>query len=273
MEQNNAKEKMNGFGGLNSIEMMIRNLEEDVIVNLKKLPFMQLFFDSELNSEIEKNALKGMCEALYSIIVEMTNGWGISLERAEALGSSIAHYISYTMGIAKLVDKYFHGEISIDQYYSELSKKLAVGAISFIKNNWSALGTIMAGGLRGILAYFGVPLITIESCISLLGKMGSLIKSRIEPFFNSANVQRFIEHGLRFAGKAFKKLTDVASKTYQTSKDAVKKTKQFVTEISLKIGVGFDQFRSSLKKEWNSFKEKAKDVGHRLKIWTALAFN
>lgn len=115
MEQNNAKEKMNGFGGLNSIEMMIRNLEEDVIVNLKKLPFMQLFFDSELNSEIEKNALKGMCEALYSIIVEMTNGWGISLERAEALGSSIAHYISYTMGIAKLVDKYFHGEISIDQ--------------------------------------------------------------------------------------------------------------------------------------------------------------
>lgn len=274
MEQNNLKEKMDIFSGLNSIEIMIRNLEKGTVESLKKLnPFMQLFFDSDLNSEIEKNATISMSDAYYSTIVEITSGLGLSLEKAQALGSSIAHTVSYTMGIAKLIDKYFHGEISEDQYYSELSKRLAVGAVSLIKNNWNTLGNILSGGLRGVLLFLGVDPMTIESCVTLAGRIGTLIKTRISNFLNSDKVQRFIEKGLRIAGKAFKVLTDVTAKVVETSKKAIKVTKQFVEKVAEKIEVGVDKFCASVRNGWNTVKDTVKGTSRRLKNWVSKVFS
>ena len=270
MEPNNLKEKMDIFSGLNSIEKMIRNLEKGTVESIKKLnPFMQMFFDSKLGSEIENNAIISMSDAYYSIIVEVTSGLGLSLEKAQTLGSSIAHTISYTMGIAKLIDKYFRGEISEDLYYSELSKRLAVGAVTLINKNWNTLGNILSGGLRGVLVFFGVDPMTVESCISLASRVGTLIKPRISTFLNSEKVQRFIEKGLRTAGKAFKVLTDVATKAVETSKKAIKETKKFIEEVAEKVEVGFDKFCKSVKNGWIVVKNKTEEIGRRLKSWVS----
>lgn len=274
MEPNNLKEKMDIFSGLNSIEKMIRNLEKGTVESIKKLnPFMQMFFDSKLGSEIENNAIMSMSDAYYSTIVEVTSGLGLSLEKAQALGSSIAHTISYTMGIAKLIDKYFRGEISEDLYYSELSKRLAVGAVTLINKNWNTLGNILSGGLRGVLTFLGVDPMTVESCISLAGRVGTLIKSRLSTFLNSEKVQRFIEKGLRTAGKAFKVLTDVATKAVATGKKAIKETKKFLEEVAEKVEVGFDKFCKSVKKGWNVVKNKTEEYGRRLKSWVSKIFS
>ncbi len=255
MEQNNFNEKKNIFNGLNSIEILIRNLEKGTVDSIKKInPFMKMFFDSEMNSEIEKNAIISMTDAYYSTIVEITSGFGLSLEKAQALGSSIAHTISYTLGISKLIDKYFRGEINEDSYYSELSKRISIAALSLIKNNWDTLGNVLSGGLRGVLLFLGFDIWTVESCVTLAGNIGTLIKSRISTFFNSQKAQRFIETGLRIAGSAFKVLTQVTEKIVETGKTAVKKTKEFVKKAAEKIEVGYDKLCKSLKNGWNNIK-------------------
>jgi hypothetical protein len=267
-KDNNFNEKLHIFNGLNSLEIMIRNLEIGTIESIKKLnPFMQMFFDSDLDSEIEKSAIMFMSDAYYSTIVEITSGFGLDLKKAQALGSSIAYTISYTMGLAKLTDKYFRGQINEDKYYFELSKRIATGAISLLKQNWKTLGKYFSMGLRGTLLYVGIDPVTIETCISLAERVGSYLKTRISSILNSDNALKFIENGLRYTAKAFKVVTQVVTTGVEFGKTAIKKTKQFVENIAKKLEVSTNNIYTWSKNVAKDTWKIAKDKGRKLKEW------
>lgn len=273
-KDNNLNEELHIFNGLNSLEIMIRNLEIGTIESIKKLnPFMQIFFDSDLDSEIEKSAIMFMSDAYYSTIVGITSGFGLDLEKAQALGTSIAHTISYTMGLAKLTDKYFRGQINENTYYFELSKRIATGALSLVNHNWKTLGKCLSMGLRGTLLYVGMDPASIETCISLAEKVGSYLKTRISSILNSDKTLKFIENGLRYTAKAFKVLTQVTTTVVETSKTTVKKTKEFVENVANKVGVSVNKICTWSKTVAKNTWEIAKNKECELKNWIRRIFN
>ena len=257
---------MDAFGGLKSIEMLLRAKAIKMVDLLKKAnPYMQLFYDSELDSEIEKNSIKSLSDAVCSVVSELLESFRFTPEKARALGSIVAYKVTYTMGISKLIDMFFRNEISQDLYYYELSKRITIGAVCFIENNWKAIGLILSGGTRAILAYIGVPplvmkyfdlMMTWLGSVLLVDRFSNYVKGEIEKFFDSLPVQIFIERTLRLVGKAVSGLMHATDIVVDVSKKAVNQTKKFLNSLADTIGVGFKQLKSYIKHITNPNKEE-----------------
>ena len=264
MEKNNAKEKMNAFGGLSSLEMLLRAKEIKTIDFLKKAhPYMKMFYDSKMNSEIEKTAIISISDAICSIVAETLESVGFTPEKARTLGSLVAHNMSYTMGISKLMDKYFRGEIGQTTYYSELTKRIATGIVTFIENNWKVLGLLIAGGSRAILAFIGVPPIIMDyfevltkwlGCIFFNERIQNVLKRKMEVFFDSQPVQNFINSALKVTGKAISTMLHAVDVVVDVAKKGIEETKHFLKRMGQVINVGYNKFKSFWKNLWSSQK-------------------
>ena len=223
MEQNSIKSACDVFNGINSVDIWIRNKTKGAVDSLKSLhPLMQMFFDSELDSETEKEATIGISEAyasfLYPDIVKGLEKKGLGEKQATLIGSAIGHSISYTLGMAKLADKYFRGEISQEEYYYEASKRLQTGLIAFVNNNWDLLNGIAGVTLIAILVAHGIDPVTATSMVSFIGNFSGIIKVKISNLTESKRFQQFAMVSLQYTAKAFSVAIDLTTRVINSIK-------------------------------------------------------
>lgn len=252
MDRNNIRERMDILGGLNSIEKSLYKKEEGLIKFIKKLnPLFKLYFDSDLNSETERNTMVGLCDAIYSTFKPSLDAQSHQKELINAFGITLAHKVSSTLETIKLIDMYIHGRITQEVYYHELSKRLVVKTVTFINNNWRLLENATSKGVQAVLLYFGVDSEAVEYINMTLKVLSEYGRQKINKLKDNPKVTSFVDNSLRKVGKALKVMSDTVEFAKEKGKEIYEKTKSFIENFADKVEVEYQRFRSSIKTGWN----------------------
>lgn len=226
-----TKERLNILAGVSTIEFFVRSKVMDMVDSISKIhPMMKVYFDSELGSDIENNALLAMSEALIWSIEAFTEKGPMSNFRS--IGVSIAQTLSKRMYFAKLIHHANTGRITAEQFYELAAEYIAAESVNVINQLWDVVGVelpqYLSAGIQKVLEFFEVDPQTAEWIAGLIDSAANVAYSYVKRFLTQEKIQEFVYNALKFTFEAARKLSVLVD-------DAVEKVKDFCHKVENKV--------------------------------------
>lgn len=229
-----TKERLNILAGVSTIEFFVRSKAIEMVDSVSKIhPMMKLYFDSELNSDIENNALIAMSEALIWSVEAFTEKGPMSNFRS--IGVGIAQTLSKRMYFAKLIHHANTERITIEQFYEYASQYIAAESINVINQLWDVFGAeipqYLNAGIQKVLEFFEVDPQTAEWIVGLIDSATNMAYSYVKKFLTQEKIQKFVYSVLKFTIESARQLSLYIDKTVDKVKtwyrEAEAKTKSW----------------------------------------------
>ena len=188
-----TKERLNILAGVSTIEFFVRSKAMDMVDSISKIhPMMKVYFDSELGSDIENNALLAMSEALIWSIEAFTEKGPMSNFRS--IGVSIAQTLSKRMYFAKLIHHANTGRITAEQFYELAAEYIAAESVNVINQLWDVVGVelpqYLSAGIQKVLEFFEVDPQTAEWIAGLIDSAANVAYSYVKRFLTQENLKQ-----------------------------------------------------------------------------------
>lgn len=257
-----TKERLNILAGVSTIEFFVRSKAMDLVDSASKIhPMMKLYFDSELNSDIEKNALIAMSEAMIWSVETFTEKGPMSNFRS--IGVSIAKTLSKRMYFAKLIHHANTGRITTEQFYESAAEYIAAESVNVINQLWDVFGAeipqYLSAGIQKVLEFFEVDPQTAEWIAGLIDSATNMAYSYVKKFLTQEKIQKFVYSALKYTIESARQLSLYIDKAVDTVKtwyrEAEAKTKSWGRNICKRLGWNVPDF---LKEEQSSKKKVIK---------------
>ena len=239
------------------LEMLLRNEFDDKMNSFISLhPIIKMYFDSELSSEIEKNAFLAITDAIYTIIDASTNQ-GL-FQEYNVIGVEIAHIVCNRLYLLKLIYHANSGRITRQQFCELSAKHLAVDTAAFVNTLWDFLGeklpnylNIIMTSLSGFLSSYcnispsDIYLIS-ETISGIFSALHPKIKEYITPEKIEDLLKNIIEYTIDSARQVLIYTEETATKVKSLYTEAVTNLKSWGRMICQKYGW----------KEWDFLREE-----------------
>ena len=111
--------------------------------------FLQMFFDSDLDSEIEENAYMAITDAVISTVEELTKDGPLS--KFHDVIVPIVHFVCKRMFLLKLAYHANAGRISKEQFCERAAEHLAVETATFLEKAWNIVPLMLENGKISIV--------------------------------------------------------------------------------------------------------------------------
>ena len=216
-----TKERLNILAGVSTIEFFVRSNAMDMVDSISKIhPMMKVYFDSELGSDIENNALLAMSEALIWSIEAFTEKGPMSNFRS--IGVSIAQTLSKRMYFAKLIHHANTGRITAEQFYELAAEYIAAESVNVINQLWDVVGAelpqYISAGIQTVLEFFQVNPQTAELISGLIDSAANVAYSYVKKFLTQEKIQKFVYRALKFTIESARKLSMLVDETIEKAK-------------------------------------------------------
>lgn len=260
------KQKWNTAAGASAasyLEMLLRNEFDDKMNSFISLhPIIKMYFDSELSSEIEKNAFLAITDAIYTIIGAFTNQ-GL-FQEYNVIGMTIAHIVCNRLYLLKLIYHANSGRITRQQFCELSAKHLAVDTAALVNTLWDFLGeklpkylNVIMTSLSGFLSSYcnispsDIYLIS-ETISGLFCALHPKIKEYITPERIEELLKSIIDYTIDSARQVLIYAQKAATKVKSLYIEAVSKLKSWGRIVCQKYGWNVPYFL----KEENKSKKK-----------------
>lgn len=205
-----TKERLNILAGVSTIEFFVRSKAMDLVDSVSNIhPMLKLYFDSELNSDIENNALLAMSEAMIWSVETFTEKGPMSNFRS--IGVSIAQTLSKRMYFAKLIHHANTERITIEQFYEYAAEYIAAESVNVINQLWDVIGAelpqYLCAGIQKALEFFEVDSQTAEWIAGLIDSAANVAYSYVKKFLTQEKIQKFVYSALKFTLESARKLS------------------------------------------------------------------
>lgn len=226
-----TKERLNILAGVSTIEFFVRSKAIDLVDSVSKIhPMLKLYFDSDLNSDIENNALMPMSEAMIWSVETFTEKGPMSNFRS--IGVSIAQTLSKRMYFAKLIHHANTERITIEQFYEYAAEYIAAESVNVINQLWDVIGAELPqyinAGIQKVLEFFEVDPQTAEWIVGLIDSATNVAYSYVKKFLTQEKIQKFVHDALKFTFEAVRNLSILVD-------EAVENVKVFCHKVKNKI--------------------------------------
>lgn len=138
-----------GASAASFLEMLLREKFNEKMESLISLhPILKMYFDSDLSSEIEKNAFLAISDAIFTTADAFTNKGAFS--HYNVIGMTLAHIICKRLYLLKLIYHANSGRITKQQFCELAAKDLAIETAALLNTAWDFLGQKLPTFLNGI---------------------------------------------------------------------------------------------------------------------------
>lgn len=192
--------------------------------------FLQMFFDSDLDSEIEKNAYMAITDAIISTVEELTKGGPLS--KFHDVIVPITHFVCKRMFLLKLAYHANAGRISKEQFCERAAEHLAVETAAFLEKAWNMIPLFLEKGkvgLVGLLVFCGMDPINAEQTAEDINNFLLYLYPIVKKFITKDNVKKLL------------------NRTIEITIDATKIVLQYTEKVSNKVKDLYETVESKLK--------------------------
>lgn len=163
--------------------------------------FLQMFFDSDLDSEIEKNAYIAITDAIISTVVELTKDG--PLAKFHDVIVPIAHFVCKKLFLLKLAYHANAGRISKEQFCERAAEHLAVETAAFVEKAWNIIPELLKKGkaaLVGLLVLkFGVDPVSAKLAADKINDFLLFLHPIVKKFLTKDNIQKLLNRTIEIA--------------------------------------------------------------------------
>ena len=224
--------------------------------------FLQMFFDSDLDSEIERNAYMAITDAIISTVEELTKDGPLSKFRDIVV--PVVHFVCKRLFLLKLAYLTNAGRISKEQFCERAAEHLAVETAAFLEKAWNMVPLMLGKGkvgLVGVLVYFGMDPVLAELTADKISSFLLYIHPIVKKFMTKDNIRKLLNRTIEIAIDSSRKLMQYA----ELISDKLKKLYETV-EIKLKSwGIKISHFfksdilekKSNLHEKYSNGKERS----------------
>ena len=242
---NITKEKLNILAGASTIESFIRIKAVEAVDYISNIhPMLKLYFDSDMNSEIEDNTLLTMSEALIWSVEKFTEK-GI-MSNFRSIGVAIAQTLSKRMYFAKLVHHANTGRITSEQFYDLAAEYVAAESVNLIHQLWDFVGAELPKyvhfGIQKLLEFLSVDPQTAEWITGILDGISNIVYSYVKKFLTQEKIQKFIKYAIEIVVESARALFYLVDKTVEIAKDSWRKTKRWGRNVLEFLGLKVPDF-------------------------------
>ena len=175
--------------------------------------FLQMFFDSDLNSEIEKNAYLAITDAIISTVEELTKDG--SLSKFRDIIVPIVHFVCKRLFLLKLAYHANAGKISKERFCELAAEHLAVETAAFVEKAWNMIPLFLDKGkviLVGVLVYFGMDPALAEQTADKINNFLLFVHPIVKKFITKDNIQNLLNKTIVFTIDASRVLLQYSEK-------------------------------------------------------------
>lgn len=155
--------------------------------------FLQMFFDSDLDSEIEKNAYMAITDAIISTVEELTKDGPLS--KFHDVIVPIVHFVCKRLFLLKLAYHANAGRISKEQFCERAAEHLAVETAAFVEKAWNIVPLMLEKGkigLVGVLVYWGMDPALAEHTADKISNFLLYLYPVVKKFLTKDNIQKLL---------------------------------------------------------------------------------
>lgn len=181
--------------------------------------FLQMFFDSDLDSEIEKNAYMAITDAIISTVEELTKD-GL-LSKFHDVIVPIVHFVCKRFFLLKLAYYANAGRISKEQFCERAAEHLAVETAAFLEKAWNMVPLMLEKGkvgLVGLLVYFGVDPVFAEQTADKINNLLLFLHPIVKKFITKDNIQKLLNRTIEITIEASRIVLLHTEKVYEKAK-------------------------------------------------------
>ena len=192
--------------------------------------FLQMFFDSDLDSEIEKNAYMAITDAIISTVEELTKGGPLS--KFHDVIVPIAHFVCKRMFLLKLAYNANAGRISKEQFCERAAEHLAVETAAFVENAWNMIPLMLEKGkgfLVWLLVFFGADPVNAEQTAEDINNFLLFLHPIVKKFIKKENIKNLL------------------NRTIEITIDASRNVLKYTEKVSNKVMSLYETVESKLK--------------------------
>ena len=185
--------------------------------------FLQMFFDSDLNSEIEKNAYMAITDAIISTVEELTKDGPLS--KFHDVIVPIVHFVCKRLFLLKLAYHANAGRISKEQFCERAAEHLAVETAAFVEKAWNMIPLLLEKGKAGLvelLIYFGADPIIAEQTADKINDLLLYLYPIVKKFITKDNVKKLLNRTIEITIDATKIVLQYTEKVSNKVKDLYK---------------------------------------------------
>lgn len=182
--------------------------------------FLQMFFDSDLDSEIERNAYIAITDAIISTVEELTKEGLLSKFRDIIV--PIVHFVCKRMFLLKLAYHANAGRISKEQFCERAAEHLAVETAAFLEKAWNMIPLILEKGkvgLVGVLIYFGMDQASAIQTADNINDFLLFFHPIVKKFMTKNNIQKLLIRTIEITIDASRIILKYAEKVSNKVKD------------------------------------------------------
>lgn len=228
MKDDNKKQKWNAAAGVNAascLEMLLREKFNDKMESLISLhPILKMFFDSDLDSEIENNAFLAISDAIFTTADAFTNKG--AFVNFNVIGMTLAHIICKRLYLLKLIYHANSGRITKQQFCDLAAKDLAVETAALLNTAWDFLSqklpTLLNGiakSLSGFLAaQCNVDPATVYLVADTISGVFSKLHPQIKKYITPEKIEELLKTVIDFTLTAARQVTAYAEKVVNKCK-------------------------------------------------------
>lgn len=239
----------------------------------EKNPLIRMYYDSELGSPIEQAVEKAYAASAYDTLKSIVPDWKPAKAICKSIGNWIAHKKVQALDVSKVVYHISTGRISKDEAYHEIAKRTTSGLFTLGKLA-SRAGHAVAwatGKLSDTFLPEGTTDLIKKGFDLVAGETLRRVRNKIFSEENKQRVTKFVEHGLRVAHTATKKVIETADHVLEKTGEVVDRTVEFIGDVAKKIGEDTKPFREKVvntaKTIGTAVKEGAKKIWNKIKFW------
>lgn len=181
---------------------------------------LQMFFDSDLDSEIEKNAYMAITDAIISTVEELTKD-GL-LSKFHDVIVPIAHFVCKKLFLLKLAYHANAGRISKEQFCERAAEHLAVETAAFLEKAWNMIPLLLEKGkvgLVGLLVFCGMDPINAEQTAEDINNFLLYLYPIVKKFITKDNIQKLLIRTIEITIDASRIVLKYAEKVSNKVKD------------------------------------------------------
>lgn len=162
--------------------------------------FLQMFFDSDLDSEIEANAFVAITDAIISTTEELTKDGPLSKFRDIVV--PVVHFVCKRLFLLKLAYLTNAGRISKEQFCERAAEHLAVETAAFLEKAWNLIPLMLEKGkvgLVGVLIYFGMDQASAVQTADEINDFLLFLHPIVKKFMTKDNIQKLLNRTIEIA--------------------------------------------------------------------------
>lgn len=240
-----TKEKLNIQVGVSTAEFFVRTKAIETVDSISKIhPMIKLYFDSELNSEIEKNTLVSMSEALLRTVEIITEKGSMANYRGIAV--VIVQTLSKRMYFAKLIHHANTGRITTEQFYELASGYIAAESVNLIDRLWDFVGEELPqyvnAGIQRLLVSLDVDPQTAEWIAGLIDSFANIAYSYVREYLTKEKIQDFLYYVIKYTLESARKLSLLIDGTVEKTKVITNKVRNWVRNICVRFQLYISDF-------------------------------